>query len=220
VLGKTSWAKDLIKAATRLPFRCPALVLTDATTTVDIVNYAKLVDTLMLEWLQDSIDSSDKLYLLHGRLEPQKDKPPIRVTSTMRHYLTMVNTQTHREALTSLLLSTHQLAVEVLRYVDHEHQPVPRSDRLCRFCKEMVETPEPALITCKSSDALVALRSTFLEKSFSNSPDLQRRMAELSNTEFLKAVLYSRPNIVLLAKFAHDVLQVFYSLPVFRLRNV
>ncbi|KAJ7721807.1 hypothetical protein B0H16DRAFT_1602001, partial [Mycena metata] len=45
-------------------------------------------------------------------------------------YLTMVKTQEHREAITSVLLSTHRLALEVLRYVDHAHQPVPRAERL------------------------------------------------------------------------------------------
>ena len=112
--GKKSWVSDLIKAATRLPFRCPELVLTDTTSIRDVEIYAKLVDQLMLEWLQDAIDSSDKLYLIQGRIEPQKDKPPTQITSKMRHYLTMVKTQKQREALTSLLLSTHQLAVEIL----------------------------------------------------------------------------------------------------------
>jgi hypothetical protein len=92
----------------------------------------------MLEWLQGEIDLSEKLYLLHGRCEPRKDKPPTQVTSCMRHYLTMVKTQKHREAITSMLLSTHLLAVEVLGYVDHTHQPVPRSERLCRLCKTEV----------------------------------------------------------------------------------
>jgi hypothetical protein len=82
------------------------------------------------EWLQDSIDSPNKLYLLHGWLEPQKDKPPARITFKMRHYLMMVRTQTHCEALTSLSLSTHQLAVEILHYIDHDNQPVPRSETL------------------------------------------------------------------------------------------
>jgi hypothetical protein len=131
----------------------------------------------------------------------------------MRHYLSMVKT----EALTSLLLSTHQLAVDILRYVDHAKQLVIRSDRLCRFCMVKVETPEHTLITCTSSDALRALQASFLEKLFSNSPQLQRLMADLSETEFLKALIYSRTSIALLAKYAYDVLQFFYALSVFRL---
>jgi hypothetical protein len=115
-MGKTSWAKDLIKAASRLPFHCPVFGLTHETSIQEVENYGKTVNMLMQEWLQDSIDKNDNLYLLHGRLEPQNDKPPAHVTSKMRHYLTLVKTQLHREALTSILLSTHRLAVEVLRY--------------------------------------------------------------------------------------------------------
>src|ERR1700761_914929 len=170
----------------------------------------------MLEWLQGEIDSSEKLYLLHGRREPQKDKAPARVISCMRHYLT-VKTQKHREAITSIMLSTHLLALEILRYVDHGNQPVPRSDRLCRFCRKEVESPEHALITCTSSDEVVQLRVIFLERLFTDLPDLQCQMAELSNTEFLKAIIYPRSSIALVAKFMYEVLEVFYAVPVYRL---
>jgi hypothetical protein len=183
------------------------LVLIDTTSIEDVKNYAKMVNMLMKEWLQESIDSNDKLYLLHGRLEPQKDKPPAQITSQMRHYLVMVKTRVHREALTSLLLSTHRLALGVLRYVDHTHQLVPRLERFCRFCKMEVESPEHVLITCQSSDALIELRAAFLIQLFHNAPYLQDFMAQLSNTEFLKAIIYSRPNIALVAKFAFDVLE-------------
>ena len=216
-LGKKSWAKDLIKVTTRLPFHCPLLVLTRSTSPLDIVNYAKLVQKLMLEWLQGEVDSSEKLYLLHGCREPQKDARPTQVTSCMRHYLTMVRTQKHREAITSVLLSTHLLAVEVLRYIDHAYQPVPRSDRLCRFCKSEVETPEHALVSCASSNALVDLRAEFCVKLFHDLPYLQDAMAKLSNTEFLKAIIYPRSTIALVAKFAYDVLEIYYAVPVFRL---
>ena len=48
--GKTSWAKDLITAASRLSFRCPVLVLTDMTSIEDVEDYSKTVDRLMKEW--------------------------------------------------------------------------------------------------------------------------------------------------------------------------
>jgi hypothetical protein len=60
----------------------------------------------------------------------------------------MVKTQENREALTSIMLSTHQLALEKLRYKDHELQPVPRHERICRFCIGKVESPEHALLEC------------------------------------------------------------------------
>ena len=80
-----------------------------------------------------------------------------------------------------------------------------------------VETPEHTLINCKSSDALIELRSTFLVKLFHDAPHLQNLMAELSDTEFLKAVIYSRLTIALMAKFAYDVLELFYAIPILRL---
>ncbi|KAJ6598776.1 hypothetical protein B0H10DRAFT_1825847 [Mycena sp. CBHHK59/15] len=173
-MGKRCWVKDLTGAASRLPFQCPELTLSATTTVEDIQNYTKKVDTLNTEWLQSEIDSSDKLYLLRGRLEPQKDKPPMQVTSEMRHYLKLVKTQAHREALTSLLST-------------------PRENRLCRLCKREVETLEHALLTCRSSAALVELRPIFLEQLFMKCSNLQRHLVQESNTEFLKTMIYPGP---------------------------
>lgn len=36
-----------------------------------------------------------------------------------------------------------------------------------------------------------------------------------SNTEFLKAIIYLRSTIALVAKYALDVLEIFYAVPVF-----
>jgi hypothetical protein len=73
-MGKKSWASDLTKAVSRLPFHCPALILTRQTSDKDVEDYSKLVQKLMLEWLQGEIDTSDKLYLLHGRRKPRGGK--------------------------------------------------------------------------------------------------------------------------------------------------
>ncbi|KAJ7242477.1 hypothetical protein C8J57DRAFT_1557735 [Mycena rebaudengoi] len=127
--GKKSWAKDLLTAVTRMPFELPELILTKSTTIEEIEEYSKVVKNSNLNWLQGEINSSEKLYLLHGRREPQKDKGPAQIVSCMWHYLILVKTQKYREALTSLLLSTHLLAVEILRYVDHALPKVPRADR-------------------------------------------------------------------------------------------
>ena len=76
----------------------------------------------MLQWIQGEVDSTDQLSLIQGRRGPQKDKPPAPQTLPLRHYLSMVRTQKHRETLTSLLMSTHlflKIAVEVLWWGDH-----------------------------------------------------------------------------------------------------
>jgi hypothetical protein len=139
--------------------------------------------------------------MLHGRREPQKDKPAVQKPLYMRHYLSMVTTASHREALTSIMLSTHLLALERLRYVDHAQQPVPRHERFCRFCTTEVESPEHALLECQSSPAVLNLRAVFLEKLFRTVPKLQTRMAQLTSVEFLKAIIYERSTIVLVGKY-------------------
>jgi hypothetical protein len=78
-----------------------------------------------------------------------------------------------------------------------------------------VETPEHALVTCESSDALVELQANFLHKLFADLPDLRNQMAELSNPEFLKAIIYPRSTIALVAKYVFDVLELFYAVPMF-----
>jgi hypothetical protein len=101
-----------------------------------VEDYRKSIESRALKWLQDEVDSSVKLYLLHGRREPQKDKPAAQKTLILRHYLSMVKTQEHREAMTSIMLSTHHLAREKLRHVDHALQPVPRHLRLSILQKQ------------------------------------------------------------------------------------
>jgi hypothetical protein len=41
-------------------------------------------------------------------------------------------------------------------------------------------------------------------------------MEDLDSTSFLKAVIYQRSTIVLVAKFVHDILEVFYYAPIHR----
>ncbi|KAJ7623901.1 hypothetical protein DFH06DRAFT_1446575 [Mycena polygramma] len=183
--GKRSWAGDFRTATEK-----------------SVAEYRKTIESRALEWLQNEVDSSVKLYLLHGRLEPQKDKPAARKTLFLRHYLFMVKTQEHREALTSIMLSTHQLALEKLRYTDHALQPVPRHERLCRFCIAKVESPEHALLECQASPEVLNLRNS--------------KIVELNSIELLKALIYERSTITLVGKFAHDVLKMFYELPVYR----
>jgi hypothetical protein len=214
--GKKSWAKDLMTAASKLPFTCPGPELANATA-ASTLDYAKSVDDLMLKWIQGEVDSSEKLYLIQGRREPQKDKPPAPQTLRLRHHMSMVKTQKRREAFTSLLLSTHLLAVEILRYGDHEQpREDDRSKRVCRFCKIEVETPEHVLLACDTYVEVMSLRAAFLVQLFKTAPTLRRLMNELDLIEFFKSMVFERSTIALVAKFAHEVLEVFYTIPVFR----
>ena len=79
VKNKKSWARDVLVAASKLRFDCPPFDFSTATAK-NVELYRKNVETQALGWLQHEIDSSVKLYLLQGRREPQKDKPPAHKT--------------------------------------------------------------------------------------------------------------------------------------------
>ncbi len=95
-----------------------------------------------------------KLYLAHGRLDTvRKGKPPKEVVLKLRMYLTLP-VSSYRDALASVMFSTHKLAVERLRWVDHGRPAVARHCRLCRLCECAVKTQERALLQCDSYEYL------------------------------------------------------------------
>lgn len=209
---KPSWALDLLTAIKKLPFTCPELDLQQLS--VDgVTSLRKHIETQTGKWLQNEVDGSRKLYLIHGRLEPQKNKPPAQKSLYLRHYLTTVQSRKHRRALTSVLLSTHHLAVQRMGWGDHEHKRVEDIRlRKCRFCHHEVETSEHALFQCAGSVDVRKLRKAFLTQIFHEIPHLQR-MRGSTTLDFLKALTYERQTISLLAKYAYDVLQLFYAVP-------
>jgi hypothetical protein len=50
-------------------------------------------------------------------------------------------------------------------------------------------------------------------------PSLHRRLDEENSIEFFESVLYERSTVALLAKFAHEVLEIFYATPLFRMAD-
>jgi hypothetical protein len=54
------------------------------------------------------------------------------------------------------------------------------------------------------------MREVVLEKLFTDAPSLRRRMVELNLIVFFKGMVYERSTIALVAKFAYDVLEVFF----------
>ncbi|KAJ7659268.1 hypothetical protein DFH06DRAFT_989969, partial [Mycena polygramma] len=91
-----------------------------------------------------------------------------------------------------------------------------RHERLCRFCVAKVESPEHALLECQASPEVLNLRNVFLQKFLRAVPKMQSKIVELNSIELLKALIYERSTITLVGKFVHDVLKVFYDLPVYR----
>ncbi|PBK79388.1 hypothetical protein ARMGADRAFT_1056323 [Armillaria gallica] len=191
IAGRKTWFTDLLQAARNLPYPL-AYELDPWSLTPDYVDlYSKM----------QQVDSSDKLYLLHGRKEPVKNKSPRTITLTLRHYLD-VKVKDHRKALTWMLLSSHMLTIERLRWRELGRPRLERDHRKCRFCKIAVESPEHAMLGCTSSQVLVHTRSQML--------------ARLDDVGFLKKLVQSRKAIATVAKWAHSILKIFYAVPVYR----
>ncbi len=109
--------------------------------------WGKIVQRSMEEWVLTEVGNSEKLYLLHGRKEPRKGKAPVTVALKMRNYLD-VTTPKHRDAMVSIALSTHNSAVERLRWI---RPAIDRENRLCRMCMTYVET-EHVLFRCVGNE--------------------------------------------------------------------
>ncbi|KAJ6475552.1 hypothetical protein C8R45DRAFT_834543 [Mycena sanguinolenta] len=164
-----------------------------------VINYVNAGLGAHLQWSIDDPDSP-KLYLLRGRLEPEKDSPPAHKTLQFRHYLNVLNLK-HRKALTQLLLSSHCLALERLRWVEFRRLTI-------------LESPEHALLECTAELELVQMREEFLRRMRNDLPGLPRPNSMLSPTFFTHMVSY-RQTISLVAKFAYEVTQFFEATPIY-----
>ncbi len=135
-MGKSSWFKEVNVAGSRLKFNLEPIAL-DVTEAEIIEEYRKNVQQSMEKWVLTEIADSEKLYLLHGRKEPRKGKGADPGSSEMRNYLE-VTTPKHRDAVVSIALSTHKLAVERLRW------NTPRSSAKidCAECAYLMLRPQ------------------------------------------------------------------------------
>ncbi|KAJ7319364.1 hypothetical protein DFH08DRAFT_713826 [Mycena albidolilacea] len=205
---------DLRYVIDKLPFR---IVLPNlATITPRVVDRViKSVNAGLRAYLQWSIDNPDspKLYLLRGRLEPEKDSAPVHKTLQFRHYLNVVNPK-HRKALTQLLLSSHCLALERLRWVELRRPRIDRNLRVCRFCRTEIESPEHALLECTAELELIQLRQDFFARMRNDLPGLPS-LNSMPTARFFTHMIAYRETIGLVAKFAYEVTQFFEATPIF-----
>ena len=147
---------DLLYVIESLPFQVHTLDLT-CLTPKKVENTIKSILHGLAKHLQQLIDNSPKLYLLSGQMELDGKGKPIHRTMHFCHYL-KIDDYKHRKVITQVVLSCHSLAVERLRW----RQPIiPRAERLCRFCKQEIETPEHALLECKGNMGLLNIWEKF-----------------------------------------------------------
>ncbi|KAJ3804043.1 hypothetical protein F5876DRAFT_24393, partial [Lentinula aff. lateritia] len=127
---------------------------------------------------------------------------------TFRHYL-RVRTASHRKDLIQMVLGHHQLAVERLRWNERNKPSLPRERRLCRFCQEKVEDPPHALFECMANADLIMRRNCFMCKVTSELPQYATFYSD--SWVLFRALLAEKKVIELFAKFAHEVLEIFYA---------
>lgn len=169
--GKLCWINDLWIALARLP--CPVdMHISPAMNTANVEELMHRVEssieTLLRYDLEHSVKTKD---LFRDRKEPDRDGKLVSKVLAFRHYL-CVKIPKHRIALTRVLLSSHPLASERMRWAERYRGPVPRQWRLCRFCEDYVEDPIHAMFVC-SHPGLMALCEVFLERLFKDIPELK-----------------------------------------------
>jgi hypothetical protein len=121
----------------------------------------------------------------------------------------------HCKALTRVLLASHPLRIEMLRYRECLRLPVPRNMRLCRFCLGGVESEGHALLGC-STPTLVELRRVFLTDVYRTLPSIPRHWP---STDIFLQYLIQTGNfdiIQRLTKYAYDILLHYSTIPLFR----
>ncbi|PBK84342.1 hypothetical protein ARMGADRAFT_1048247 [Armillaria gallica] len=193
--GHASWVADLaiVLACLPIPVQLPPVT----SISQHGVNGCILsVKASMRLHLQQQIDASPRLYLLHDRLEPLEGAAPTYRALFFWHYL-CVPMKKHRVALTQLILSDHCLAVKQLRRHASFFLPsILREDCLCHFCLGTMETLEHALLLCMGSDEFFA--------------DLIPLFPALPLTRVTPGTLiFTGLSINLVAKFVWEILQIF-----------
>ncbi|CAK5267463.1 unnamed protein product [Mycena citricolor] len=198
-----------------VPSDCPLRLLPPlpSLTTSAIDDLIRKLKAAVGEYLQLDIDRWDnpKLYLLRGRLEPDTKGRLVQKPMHFRHYLSVTNPD-HRKTLTRLLLSSHSLAIERLRWTDARRPRIDPSERKCRLCRNAPETPEHVLLICDGDVSLIQLRNTLMTKFKLDVPAMPP-LESMPEIEFLRRMLFHRETIGLVAKFAYEVMAIFESKP-------
>ncbi|KAJ7837620.1 hypothetical protein B0H13DRAFT_1553412, partial [Mycena leptocephala] len=114
--GHPCWFSDLcfVLRSLPVPVQFPPRRLTDDT----IAGIRKDLETACGKWLGDTVAGmSSRLPLIQGRLERNERDQLVANPLKLRQYL-HIPVPAHRKSLTRLLLSSHTLGVEILRYAE------------------------------------------------------------------------------------------------------
>ncbi|KAK0447716.1 hypothetical protein EV421DRAFT_1787771 [Armillaria borealis] len=205
--GKPSWISDLLHVFSRL---APNVHLNwrgdvEPTSIDDIMDAVKLAASTSLATV---IDHSPKGRPLRGfytdiplplSLRPLVDKPPEDLV-----------------AITRLVMSSYIFAVEVLRWRERYRKFVPRKWRLCRFCRLSVEDEVHALLSCTGHIELMHRRDRFFTEVTAIVPTFHElRTSPCTGLEQLWFLMRVPDLRYTFAKYVHDVLDFFATVPVY-----
>ncbi|KAF7306250.1 hypothetical protein MIND_00415600 [Mycena indigotica] len=199
--NKSSWMGDLALVLAQLPFPMPRLPsLARLSTTV--------VDSLLADlrhgagrWIYNKVNTMVSLPLLHGRLEPLKDKPSRIIRICRRHYLSRVPHTNHRLALTRLLCGSF-----FFRGLHSHPERFAQETLLCRRCGEAPETPGHVFMQCRARETVelrVELREMLAARygvRLGNTPT-SRRAAE----DLMRDLIFHWETVVPMARFIYGV---------------
>ncbi|PBK99811.1 hypothetical protein ARMGADRAFT_1161404 [Armillaria gallica] len=211
----SSWFGDMQRVLARL---APTVHIDYDTLSEPIVTELIIaVERACLDSINDEINSKTKGAILrlamryipgvHG-LQPQQ------MTLARRAYLSVL-IPAHRKALTCLFLSSHVLAVEVLRWSERYRPRIPRDWRLCRYCKIAMEDEMHCLLRCTIAPGLVELHGLFLADIHAACPMLGDAWNCLDDEDRLACLLQLPTLDSRLAQYVHHVLEIFRAAPVY-----
>ncbi|KAF9068166.1 hypothetical protein BDP27DRAFT_1530114, partial [Rhodocollybia butyracea] len=214
--NKPSWFSDLIEVKSNL---CPHLTfpnanhLLTATSAESLGDYSKSIFSAASQWVQNELFRVEKRsYLLCLRKEPQENGLVKYHTMCRRQYLADVYNAQHRKALTRILAGDHSLAVVRLTWADNHHVPVPHNERLCRFCKCKVETPEHAMLECLHPP-IINMHASFLAKFYTIQPNAIPLCNTMDLHHYLAYIASCRLTFPILAKWAFELTKFFNATP-------
>ncbi|KZV84831.1 hypothetical protein EXIGLDRAFT_623753, partial [Exidia glandulosa HHB12029] len=216
--AQSGWFSDLRRAAGTI-----GLEVSAEPTPENIAALEPSLKTALYRHIQDSVNTSPKLELLHSRPayigQQRKLAPPLEFRAYLR-----VKGRTHRQALTSLVLSDHCLSIEMLRRGTRSRaESVPRALRLCRLCLSAIEDPIHALFVCSASQELRGYRVAFWDSydlTMAGTPPEHRgfssaELQRLPYKECFPALLSSTESASVLAVYATRVLSLFQHRPMY-----
>ncbi|EJD33631.1 hypothetical protein AURDEDRAFT_32692, partial [Auricularia subglabra TFB-10046 SS5] len=207
--GKQSWYGDVHKALLQLPFAID-LGPDPIEDSGDIDAVRDLIKESMRDFLRTRGAANPKMQLVQRRPAHNCVSTGVYGTAPVmefRAYL-KIPIPEHRTALTRLLLSTHELAIERLRW-----QGVARGERLCRLCHASVEHPVHALFQCTGRACLAELRGDFVAEIGRVDEPLSRFLEGRTDLARIRILASHEATLPRFAKFVYKVLKLYSSVP-------